>query len=85
MQVRFLWTLVKRPRSGFSYIGLQTNSTFTDTYAWLDVVALSEVNYYYRLKRLWYVSSFIIKLTKIGNNKCVLFIDLIISFGLDQN
>ena len=43
--------LVKRPRSGFSYIGLQTNSTFTDTYAWLDVVALSEVNYYYRLKK----------------------------------
>jgi|GEM_PF-2054165 hypothetical protein len=43
--------LIKKPRSGFSYIGLQTNSTFTDTYAWLDAIALSEVKYYYRLKK----------------------------------
>jgi len=43
--------LIKKPRSGFSYIGLQTNSTFRDTYAWLDAVALSESKFYYKLKR----------------------------------
>jgi hypothetical protein len=43
--------LIKKPRSGFSYIGLQTNSTFSDTYAWLDAIALYETKYYYRLKK----------------------------------
>lgn len=43
--------LVKKPKSGYSYIGLQTTSTFSDTYAWLDAVALYEVKYYYKLKR----------------------------------
>ena len=42
--------LIKKPKSGFSYIGLQTNSTFSDTYAWLDVVALSESNFYYEIR-----------------------------------
>ena len=42
--------LIKKPRSGFSYIGLQTNSTFSDTYAWLDVVALSEKSFYYEIR-----------------------------------
>ena len=42
--------LIKKPKSGFSYIGLQTNSTFSDTYAWLDVVALSENTFYYEIK-----------------------------------
>lgn len=42
--------LIKKPASGYSYIGLQTNSTFTSTYAWLDVVALYEETYYYEIK-----------------------------------
>lgn len=43
--------LVKKPKSGYSYIGLQTTSTFKDTYAWLDAVALYESKFYYELKK----------------------------------
>lgn len=42
--------LIKKPRSGFSYIGLQSTSTFTNTYAWLDVVALSEKSFEYEIR-----------------------------------
>ncbi len=42
--------LIKKPASGYSYIGLQTNSTFTSTYVWLDVVALYEETYFYEIK-----------------------------------
>jgi hypothetical protein len=43
--------LIKKPKSGYSYIGLQTTSSFSDTYAWLDAIALSETMYYYELKK----------------------------------
>lgn len=42
--------LVKRPSSGYSYIGLQSTSSFTNTYAWLDVVALSEQDLFYEIR-----------------------------------
>lgn len=42
--------LVKKPYSGFSYIGLQSTSSFTDTYAWLDVVALYEKTFHYEIR-----------------------------------
>ena len=42
--------LVKKPYSGFSYIGLQSTSSFSDTYAWLDVVALYEKTFHYEIR-----------------------------------
>jgi hypothetical protein len=42
--------LIKKPRSGFSYIGLQSTSTFKNTFAWLDVVALSEKSFEYEIR-----------------------------------
>lgn len=42
--------LIKKPKSGFSYIGLQSTSSFSDTYAWLDVVALYEKKINYEIK-----------------------------------
>ncbi|MDP4665168.1 MAG: hypothetical protein NWS37_02920 [Flavobacteriaceae bacterium] len=42
--------LIKKPRTGYSYIGLQTNSTWKNTYAWLDVVALSEKTFHYEIR-----------------------------------
>lgn len=42
--------LIKKPRSGFSYIGLQSTSTFKNTFPWLDVVALSEKSFEYEIR-----------------------------------
>jgi hypothetical protein len=42
--------LVKRPNSGFSYIGLQSTSSFSKTYVWLDVVALYEKTFHYEIR-----------------------------------
>ena len=42
--------LIKKPLSGYSYIGLQTTSSFSDTYAWLDAVALYEKIFYYEIR-----------------------------------
>jgi hypothetical protein len=42
--------LIKKPRNGYSYIGLQTNSTWKNTYAWLDVVALNEKTVHYEIR-----------------------------------
>lgn len=42
--------LVKKPYSGFSYIGLQSTRSFSDTYAWLDVVALYEKTFHYEIR-----------------------------------
>ncbi|MFB1013596.1 MAG: hypothetical protein QMC68_07560, partial [Bacteroidia bacterium] len=42
--------LIKKPRFGFSYIGLQSTSTFKNTFAWLDVVALSEKSFEYEIR-----------------------------------
>lgn len=42
--------LIKKPRSGFSYIGLESTSSFSNTYAWLDVVALYEKKFNYEIR-----------------------------------
>lgn len=42
--------LIKKPSSGYSYIGLQSTSSFSSTYAWLDVVALSEQDLFYEIR-----------------------------------
>jgi hypothetical protein len=42
--------LIKKPKSGFSYIGLQSTSSFSNTYAWLDVVALYEKKFFYEIR-----------------------------------
>ena len=42
--------LVKKPYSGFSYIGLQSTSSFSNTYVWLDVVALYEKTFHYEIR-----------------------------------
>ncbi len=50
--------LIKRPKTGYCYIGLQSTSSWTNTYVWLDVVAMyqKEFNYEirYRLKKNTY-------------------------------
>ena len=43
--------LVKRPKSGYSYLGLNTNSNFSNTYIWLDVVALYEKKFFYEIRK----------------------------------
>jgi hypothetical protein len=42
--------LIKKPYSGFSYIGLQSTSSFSNTYVWLDVVALYEKTFHYEIR-----------------------------------
>lgn len=42
--------LIKKPASGYSYLGLQSTSSFSNTYAWLDVVALSEQDLFYEIR-----------------------------------
>lgn len=42
--------LIKKPYSGFSYIGLQSTSSFSSTYVWLDVVALYEKTFHYEIR-----------------------------------
>ncbi|MFT6385292.1 MAG: hypothetical protein ACJAQR_002134 [Bacteroidia bacterium] len=42
--------LIKKPRFGFFYIGLQSTSTFKNTFAWLDVVALSGKSFEYEIR-----------------------------------
>lgn len=42
--------LIKKPYSGFSYIGFQSTSSFSNTYVWLDVVALYEKTFHYEIK-----------------------------------
>ena len=42
--------LIKKPNSGYSYIGLQSTSSFSNTYAWLDVVALYEKTFHYEIR-----------------------------------
>ena len=42
--------LIKKPATGYSYLGLESTSSFSDTYAWLDVVALSEKDLFYEIR-----------------------------------
>lgn len=42
--------LIKKPHTGYSYIGLESTSSFSNTYAWLDVIAMTEQVYYYEIK-----------------------------------
>ena len=42
--------LVKKSKKGFAYIGLESLSTWYDTYVWLDVVAMYEEPLYYEIR-----------------------------------
>jgi hypothetical protein len=43
--------LVKSPKLGYSYLGLNTNSNFSNTHIWLDVVALYESEFHYEIRK----------------------------------
>lgn len=42
--------LIKKPKTGYCYIGLQSTSSWTNTYVWLDVVAMYEKNFNYEIR-----------------------------------
>lgn len=43
--------LIKKPKSGYSYLGLVANSNFSNTHIWLDVVALQEKKFQYEIRK----------------------------------
>jgi hypothetical protein len=42
--------LIKRPKTGYCYIGLQSTSSWTNTYVWLDAVAMYQKDFNYEIR-----------------------------------